>query len=175
MTSVAVLQSGWTSKISTWKMRDEAKVWVDSLNSAQLHSFFLCAFNNQHASNGGILVENNFTSNCFISREPLFYPFRKDLPNPKQLGFPKKWPLKPGKDRLPTSHPFFWVPGSSRSFASRSCWKRWSSGPIAMCRSFDNYKPGRERNLKRGNVGCFFVRGGFLLCFGKRWKCWGEQ
>ena len=30
-----------------------------------------------------------------------------------------------------------------------------------MCRSFDNYKPGRE-SKKRGNVGCFFVWGGFF-------------
>ena len=156
-------------------MRDEAKVRVDSLNSAQLHSFFLCAFNNQHASNGGILVENNFTSNCFISREPLFYPFRKDLPNPKQFGFPKKWPLKPGKDRLPTSHPFFWVPGSSRSFFRR-LWSDFHVQELLEAVEFRTHRhvqifrqlqarPGEK--FKTWKRGVFFCEGWIFVLFRK--------
>ena len=60
----------------------------------------------------------------------------------------------------------FWfrlVPNNKKP--TRNCWKRWSSGPIAMCRSFDNYKPGGEKN-KRGVV--VFCEGWIFFCFGKR-------
>ena len=70
---------------------------------------------------------------------------------------------------VPNTKGFWFRLVSNNKKPTRNCWKRWSSGPIAMCRSFDNCKPG-GRVKKRG---VFFFLGWIFVLFRKEVTCWG--
>ena len=64
--------AGRNPNMTSWNERLGLR--VESLNRAKRHSSFLCALNNQHASNGCILAENNFTSNLqMVSSAGIFF------------------------------------------------------------------------------------------------------
>ena len=141
-------------------------VWtVRSYSYIHFFIFLRCALNNQHASNGCILLQKQLHFKSFHQQGVFIFPFpRSDYSPTPKVSNSAIFPLK----KVTETTIFFFVPAAGWT---RSCWKPWSYGPIAMCRSFDNYKPGVTERSVGKNVGfVFFVKGGFFFPFRKEVK-----